>query len=68
MGIARRIAHVTYRSGTELDQRFGREPQGREEPLGDGGRYAVESYLDHHAGEARPGGSTRTPTSCSPRR
>ena len=49
MGIARRIAHVTYRSGTELDQRFGREPQGREEPLGDGGRYAVESYLDHHA-------------------
>jgi homoserine O-acetyltransferase len=51
MGIARRIAHVTYRSGTELDQRFGREPQGREEPLGDGGRYAVESYLDHHAGK-----------------
>jgi homoserine O-acetyltransferase len=49
MGIARRIAHVTYRSGTELDQRFGREPQGLEEPLGDGGRYAVESYLDHHA-------------------
>ena len=49
MGIARRIAHVTYRSGTELDQRFGREPQGFEEPLGDGGRYAVESYLDHHA-------------------
>ena len=28
MGIARRIAHVTYRSGTELDERFGREPQG----------------------------------------
>jgi homoserine O-acetyltransferase/O-succinyltransferase len=51
MGIARRIAHVTYRSGTELDQRFGREPQGHEEPLGDGGRYAVESYLDHHAGK-----------------
>ncbi|MEP6651119.1 MAG: homoserine O-acetyltransferase [Lapillicoccus sp.] len=49
MGIARRIAHITYRSGTELDQRFGREPQGHEEPLGDGGRYAVESYLDHHA-------------------
>lgn len=49
LGIARRIAHVTYRSGTELDQRFGRLPQGVEEPLGDGGRYAVESYLDHHA-------------------
>ena len=51
MGIARRIAHVTYRSGTELDQRFGRQPQGREDPLGNGGRYAVESYLDHHAGK-----------------
>jgi homoserine O-acetyltransferase len=51
MGIARRIAHVTYRSGRELDERFGRAPQGVEEPLGDGGRYAVESYLDHHAGK-----------------
>lgn len=49
MGIARRIAHVTYRSGTELDERFGRDAQGHEQPLGDGGRYAVESYLDHHA-------------------
>ena len=49
MGIARRIAHVTYRAGTELDDRFGREAQGLEQPLGDGGRYAVESYLDHHA-------------------
>ena len=52
LGIARRIAHVTYRSGTELDERFGREPQGLEQPLGDGGRYAVESYLDHHAAQA----------------
>ena len=49
MGIARRIAHATYRSGTELDDRFGRAPQGLEDPLGGGGRYAVESYLDHHA-------------------
>ena len=49
MGIARRIAHVTYRAGTELDDRFGREAQGLEQPLGNGGRYAVESYLDHHA-------------------
>jgi homoserine O-acetyltransferase/O-succinyltransferase len=49
MGIARRIAHVTYRSGMELDDRFGRVPQGLEDPLGGGGRYAVESYLDHHA-------------------
>jgi homoserine O-acetyltransferase len=49
LGIARRIAHVTYRSGVELDRRFGRAAQGDEDPLGDGGRYAVESYLDHHA-------------------
>jgi homoserine O-acetyltransferase len=49
LGIARRIAHVTYRSEPELAHRFGRDPQGGEVPLGGGGRYAVESYLDHHA-------------------
>lgn len=49
LGIARRIAHVTYRSETELAERFGRMAQGDEQPLGGGGRYAVESYLDHHA-------------------
>ncbi len=49
LGIARRIAHVTYRSELELAQRFGRTAQGAEQPLGGGGRYAVESYLDHHA-------------------
>jgi len=47
LGLARRIAHVTYRSELELDTRFGRQSQGEEEPLGGGGRYAVESYLDH---------------------
>jgi homoserine O-acetyltransferase len=51
LGIARRIAHVTYRSEPELAQRFGRDAQGGEVPLGGGGRYAVESYLDHHAGK-----------------
>jgi homoserine O-acetyltransferase len=51
LGIARRIAHVTYRSELELHDRFGREPQGTEDPLGGQGRYAVESYLDHHAGK-----------------
>ena len=51
LGIARRIAHVTYRSSYELDTRFGRDAQGQEQPLGGGGRYAVESYLDHHAGK-----------------
>ena len=49
LGIARRIAHLTYRSETELATRFGRDPQGDEQPLGGGGRYTVESYLDHHA-------------------
>lgn len=48
MGIARRIAHLTYRSETELDLRFGRDSQTDEDPY-DGGRFAVESYLDHHA-------------------
>ncbi|HEY0188223.1 MAG TPA: homoserine O-acetyltransferase [Cellulomonas sp.] len=47
LGLARQIAHQTYRSAAELDQRFGRIPQGGEEPL-DGGRFAVQSYLDHH--------------------
>lgn len=48
LGIARRIAHMTYRSEPELDARFGRDHQGDEDPWR-GGRYAVESYLDHHA-------------------
>ncbi|WP_176968689.1 homoserine O-acetyltransferase MetX [Amycolatopsis xylanica] len=42
LGIARRIAHVTYRSEPELAERFGRQSQAD-------GRFAVESYLDHHA-------------------
>ena len=49
LGLARRIAQVTYRSEPELDSRFGRRAEGEEQPLGGGGRYAVESYLDHHA-------------------
>ncbi|OEV09478.1 homoserine O-acetyltransferase [Streptomyces nanshensis] len=48
LGIARRIAHVTYRSEPELQARFGRLPQDGEDP-GQGGRYRIESYLDHHA-------------------
>jgi homoserine O-acetyltransferase len=44
MGIARRIAHLTYRTEAEMDIRFGRQLQGD-----DTGRYAVESYLDHQA-------------------
>ena len=48
LGIARRIAHITYRSEVELADRFGRTAQGDEQPIGGNGRYAVESYLDHH--------------------
>lgn len=48
LGLARRIAHVTYRSEPELAVRFGRAAQGAENPFA-GGRYQVESYLDHHA-------------------
>lgn len=42
LGVARRIAHLTYRSAVELDARFGLQVQ-------DDGRFAVASYLDHHA-------------------
>ncbi|MBQ0854557.1 homoserine O-acetyltransferase [Streptomyces sp. BH-SS-21] len=48
LGLARRLAHVTYRSEPELQVRFGRFPQDTEDPW-HGGRYQVESYLDHHA-------------------
>lgn len=48
LGVARRIAHITYRGADEFDERFGRLPQEGEDPRA-GGRYAVESYLDHHA-------------------
>ncbi len=45
--LARRIAHWSYRSREEFSLRFGRAPQGEEDPLA-GGRFAVQSYLDHH--------------------
>jgi homoserine O-acetyltransferase len=57
LGLARRFAHLTYRTEAELDFRFGRDAQQSEDPhrpciagrhLG-AGRYAVQSYLDHHA-------------------
>ena len=47
LAVAREIAHVTYRSPQELAIRFGRADQAGES-VPDGGRYAVESYLDHH--------------------
>ncbi len=48
MGIARRIAHLTYRTERELAARFGRDHQLGENTLADG-RFAVQSYLDHQA-------------------
>jgi homoserine O-acetyltransferase len=42
LGVARRIAHLTYRSAFELQTRFAHQVQ-------DDGRFAVASYLEHHA-------------------
>jgi homoserine O-acetyltransferase len=50
MEIARRFAHLTYRGETELDDRFGNDAQGDENPPA-GGRYAVQSYLEHQGGK-----------------
>jgi homoserine O-acetyltransferase len=47
LAVARQIAHITYRSPQELALRFGRSDQAGES-VAAGGRYAVESYLDHH--------------------
>lgn len=48
LGIARMIAHTTYRSEGELAERFGRAYQPGGDPLGKGGLFAVQSYLEHH--------------------
>jgi homoserine O-acetyltransferase len=50
MEIARRFAHLTYRGEEELDDRFGNDGQGDERPT-EGGRYAVQSYLEHQGGK-----------------
>jgi homoserine O-acetyltransferase len=48
LGLARRIGHMSYRTELELETRFGRSSQPGEDALR-GGRYAVESYLDHQS-------------------
>lgn len=48
LALARRMALLNYRSPTELNDRFERSWQSGVSPLGGGGRYAVESYLDFH--------------------
>lgn len=46
LALARRIALLDYRSSHELNERFDRSWQSTRSPLGEGGRYAIESYLD----------------------
>ncbi|WP_411700210.1 homoserine O-acetyltransferase MetX [Conyzicola sp.] len=48
LALARRMALLNYRSPHELNDRFERSWQSGLSPLGGGGRYAVESYLDFH--------------------
>ncbi len=48
LGLARRIALLNYRSPEELNDRFDRTWQSEISPLGNGGRFAVASYLDFH--------------------
>jgi homoserine O-acetyltransferase len=57
LGIARRVAHLTYRTERELAKRFGNQSQAGEDAFSDdapgvttgAGRFAVTSYLDHQA-------------------
>ena len=42
------MALLNYRSPNELNERFERTWQSGVSPLGKGGRFAVESYLDFH--------------------
>jgi homoserine O-acetyltransferase len=48
LALARRMALLNYRSPSELNDRFQRSWQSGISPLGGGGRFAVESYLDFH--------------------
>ncbi len=48
LALARRMALLNYRSPSELNERFERAWQSGISPLGGGGRFAVESYLDFH--------------------
>ncbi|PJJ72771.1 homoserine O-acetyltransferase [Diaminobutyricimonas aerilata] len=48
LALARRMALLNYRAPAELNDRFGTSWQSGLSPLGGGGRFAVESYLDFH--------------------
>jgi homoserine O-acetyltransferase len=47
MAIARALGQIGYRTAPELERRFARRGQDPVAPIF-GGRYAVESYLEHH--------------------
>jgi homoserine O-acetyltransferase len=47
LSLARGIGQLTYRTAGEFQARFGRQAQAEEDPL-KGGRFAIESYLQHH--------------------
>jgi homoserine O-acetyltransferase len=47
LALARGLGQFSYRTARELEERFGRRAQAEEDPS-KGGRYAVESYLQHH--------------------
>ncbi len=64
MGIARRIAHITYRHEAELDDRFGRRPQGGEDPLGVAAGATTSRATSTTTPASWPAASTRTATSC----
>ena len=51
MRLARKLGMITYRSGKEWEQRFGRERISEEHPTGDpfAPDFEIESYLEHHA-------------------
>jgi len=48
LAIAREIALIHYRSDTEWNERFGRDPLDRMDRFDAWGRFQVEAYLDHH--------------------
>ena len=51
MRLARKLGMITYRSGKEWEQRFGRERIAEEHPTGDAFApdFEIEDYLEHHA-------------------
>lgn len=47
LAVARMMAHITYTSEENFEEKFGRRPQGDQSSPGFGVDFAVESYLEH---------------------